>query len=174
MPTAALSPSDLSAPKILDSTDDTSKFTCGNKEIDDFIQKEALTFQEHSLGVTYLFKHGDDLIGFATLCMGNLKKQRMPVKDQLPKRIGSYPALLIRELAVCNGLQRSKIGTFICDFCLDRAIRYSKKMGCRFLVVDAVEIAVRFYERYGFVLAPNQEGRTLKMMFLDIMKGKPP
>jgi GNAT superfamily N-acetyltransferase len=165
-----LKPQKLSFPKILDKNDDTSKFACGQKEIDDFIQKEALTFQEQLLGVTYLFKHGNDLIGFATLCMGHINRQKMASEHRLPKHIDSYPALLIGQLGVCGEHQGNGVGTYICDFCFDRAVRFSQRVGCRFLVVDALGSAVKFYERYGFILAPRQEKEEQKLMFLDITK----
>jgi hypothetical protein len=43
-------------------------------------------------------------------------------------------------------------------------------VGCRFLVVGALESAVKFYERYGFILAPKQEKEKQKLMFLDVTK----
>ena len=104
--------------------------------------------------------------------MGHLNKQKMASKDRLPKPIGSYPSLLIGELAVSNGYQKNGIGTFLCDFCFDRAVKLSKILGCRFLVVDAVESAVNFYTNYGFVLAPKQKTEEQKLMFLDITKRK--
>ncbi len=167
-----LNPKDLSFPKILDKDDDTSRFVCGQKEIDEFIQKEALAFQEQLLGVTYLFRHGTDLIGFATLCMGHINKQKMTSEHRLPKPVNSYPALLIGQLGVCNGQQGSGVGAYICDFCFDRAVKLSERVGCRFLVVDALETAVEFYTKYGFVLAPKQEKEKQKLMFLDITKRK--
>lgn len=170
----SLKPQDLSLPpKILDTNDETKTFTCGNKGLDDFIHEEALGFQEQRLGITYLFKYESELIGFATLCMGHLNKQKMRSEDRLPKRIKSYPALLIGELAVSNSTQNKGIGTFICDFCLDRAIKLSQIVGCRFLVVDAVEPAVVFYRKYGFKMSPKQEKEEQKLMFLDITKRKP-
>lgn len=172
MPTKpSLKPQDLVfPPKILDKSDDTGTFSCGNKDIDEFIQKEALIFQYQCLGVTYLFKHELDLVGFATLCMGHLNKQKLANEDRLPKRVPSYPALLIGQLAVCNGQQDNDIGTFICDFCLDKALKLSTVLGCRFLVLDAVEKAVPFYIKYGFKMAPKQENEKQKLMFLDITK----
>ncbi|XHH09833.1 MAG: GNAT family N-acetyltransferase [Candidatus Bathyarchaeia archaeon] len=168
---SSVSRQDLSFPKILDKNDDTTKFSCGKKEIDDFIKKEALTFQESLLGVTYLFNQGKDLIGFATLCMGYINKQKMASGQRLPKPISGYPALLIGQLGVCGKHQGNGVGTYICDFCFDRAIKLSHRVGCRFLVVDALESAVDFYVKYGFTLAPKQEKEIQKLMFLDITKG---
>ncbi|HMK94320.1 MAG TPA: GNAT family N-acetyltransferase [Candidatus Limnocylindrales bacterium] len=131
-------------------------------------------FQNKRLGVTYLFKHNSDLIGFATLCMGHLSREKIASEHRLRQRMQSYPALLIGQLAVWKDQQGNRIGTFICDYCLCKAIQLSEKvLGCRFLVVDAVKEAVKFYDGYGFVLAPKQDKEKQKLMFLDITKGKP-
>lgn len=101
----SLTPKDLIIPpKILEQTDNTA-FTCGNNDIDYFIQREALVFQQKRLGITYLFLHESELIGFATLCMGHLNKQKIAAKDRLKKHVKSYPALLIGQLAVCSDQQ---------------------------------------------------------------------
>ena len=97
----------------------------------------------------------------------------MASEHRLPEHIDSYPALLIGQLGVCGERQGNGVGTYICDFCFDRAIKLSQRVGCRFLVVDALESAVNFYVKYGFTLAPKQEKETQKLMFLDITKRKP-
>lgn len=165
---------DLVSPKILDKTDDVTGFTCGVKDIDDFIHREALDFEKERLGVTYLFRHDQKLVGFATLSMADLKREKMDAEDRLELNVENYPALLIGQLAVCKKLQGQDVGTFICDFCFDRALRLSKRVGCRFMVVNAVESALGFYEKYGFVLLPRQESREQKVMFLDISKAQNP
>lgn len=80
------------------------------------------------------------------------------------------PTLRIGQLGVCSEHQGNGVGTHICDFCFDRVIKLSQKVGCKFLVVDALESAVSFYVKYGFVLAPKQEDEKQKLMFLDITK----
>ena len=42
------------------------------------------------------------------------------------------------------------------------------------MFVNAVESALGFYLKYGFVLLPKQEGRAQKVMFLDISKANEP
>ena len=138
MSASRITAKDLSPPKILDEDDDVSSFTCGVGDIDEFIQKEALGFQKERLGVTYLFMHNKELVGFATLSMADLKREKMEAKDRLQSKIENYPALLIGQLAVCEELQGQDIGTFICDFCFDRALRFSKRVGCRFMFVNAI------------------------------------
>jgi GNAT superfamily N-acetyltransferase len=156
-------------PKILDETDKITGFCCGERGIDEFILNEALDFQKERLGVTYLFKHEDALVGFVTLSMADLKRAKMDVDDRLAARIENYPALLIGQLAVCQKFQARDVGTLLCDFCLDRALRFSEGVGCRFILVNAIESAIGFYKKYGFVLIPDQKDRKQKLMFLNIL-----
>jgi GNAT superfamily N-acetyltransferase len=157
-------------PKILDADDRTAGFCCGEKGIDEFIRKEALDFQKERLGVTYLFKLEDEVVGFVTLSMADLKRAKMNIEDRLAIGIENYPALLIGQLAVCKEFQAKDVGTYLCDFCLDRALRFSERVGCRFIVVNAIESAIGFYQKYGFVLLPDQKDRKQKIMFLNILR----
>ncbi len=93
---------DLSPPKILDQIDDVSSFSCGVKDMDEFIQKEALDFQKERLGVTYLFMHDQELVGFAALSMADLKREKMEAKHRPQSKVENYPALLIGQLSAKN------------------------------------------------------------------------
>jgi GNAT superfamily N-acetyltransferase len=158
--------------KVLNKNDSVNGFSCKEEEIDEFIREQALGYQEQNLGVTYVFYFGSKLIGFATLCMGNVNKRKMSEDDNLSKSIASYPALLIGQLGVTNEYQRRGIGKHVCDFCFFIAIHLSQKIGCRFLIVNALDSAVDFYIKYGFTLAPKQEKQKQKLMFLDITKNR--
>lgn len=170
MSTAGITPRDLSYPQILDESDNVNDFVCGVKDIDIFIHEEALQYQKERLGVTYLFRQNGKMVGFATLSMADLKRAKMGSKDKLQHKIENYPALLIGQLAVCKEHHDKNIGTYICDFCFNEALKFSEKVGCRFLAVNAIESAIGFYKKYGFVLLPKQAGRKQKVMFLEISK----
>ena len=158
--------------RVLEEADDVSRFSCGEKEIDDFIHKVALDFQNERLGVTYLCQYKSELVGFVTLSMADLRKEKMRVEDRLPIGRENYPALQISQLAVCEELQSKRIGTYLCDFCLDKAIKFSERVGCRFLVLNAIRKAMKFYEKYGFALLKGQEKRREPVMFLNIFSRK--
>lgn len=153
---------------ILNERDGVIEFCCGNNGIDDFIHKEALIFQNERLGVTYVFRHEKKIIAFVTLSMANLRKEKLENEDKLEYGREHYPALQISQLAVCNEYQKSKIGTFLCDFCFDRALKFSERIGCRFLILNARQEVIGFYEKYGFKLLPDQDKRNEKMLFLNI------
>lgn len=148
--------------------DKINDFCCGIKEIDEFINEQALIFQKEHLGVTYLFSYKGRLVGFVTLSMADLKREKMEFEDRLIIGVENYPALLIGQLATQQEFQESGIGTYLCDFCLDIAQKISKRIGCRFLVVNAIKNAVAFYEKYGFKMLKEQKKRTQKIMFFNI------
>lgn len=161
----------LNPPEILSKEDSFPDFCCGERDIDEFIHEEAHIYQKQSLGITYIFKYSTRLIGFATISMADIRKSKMEKEDRLPKPIPNYPALLIGQLAVCEDQQRGDIGTYICKFCIDKAVKLSKIVGCRFVVVNAIakEKVISFYEKLGFILLPKQEDRKQKIMILSIL-----
>jgi len=160
--------------KILEEKDNVSKFSCGVKEIDEFIHEEAMDFQNERLGVTYLLYIESKILGFVTLSMADLRKEKMESEDRLQIGKENYPALQISQLAVYAELQQKGfgIGTLLCDFCLAKAWTFSEKVGCRFLVLNARRYALPFYGKYGFKLLPRQENRREPVMFLNIFSKK--
>ncbi len=154
--------------KILSRDDDLTAFTCGRKPIDDFIRYEAIDFQEQRLGVSYIFRYQEKIIGFLTLSMADLRTEKMLTTDKLKVGKENYPALQVSQLAVCKEERGKGIGIYLCDFSLAKAYQFSKKVGCRFLVLNSKADVVGFYEKYGFKLIPKQEDRREPLMFLNI------
>jgi len=154
--------------EILEEKHNLTDFSCGNKDIDDFIHKEAWTFQNERLGVSYVFSHNGKVVGFLTLSMADLRKEKMENEDRLQIGKENYPALQISQLATCKEHMEKGIGTYICDFCLSKALEFSKRIGCRLLVLNAVRDSIGFYEKYGFKMLPKQEERREPIMFMNI------
>jgi hypothetical protein len=132
MSTGGITPRDLSYPEILNEKDKVNDFVCGVKDIDIFMHEEALQYQKDRLGVTYLFRQNGKIVGFATLSMADLKREKMSATDRLKHKIENYPALLIGQLAVCAEHHGRDIGTYICDFCFSEALRFSRKLDADF------------------------------------------
>ena len=102
---------------ILSNDDDCENFVCGEPPIDDFIHDEAIDYQTERLGVSYVFRYENSIVGFVTLSMADLKKDKLKGDDKLKYGKENYPALQISQLAVCKELGDNNIGTFLCDFC---------------------------------------------------------
>lgn len=84
------------------------------------------------------------------------------------KRRRSYPAVKIGRLAVSEKYAGKGVGTFVLD-----SIKYAfttvKRLGCRFLTVDALHSAIPFYEKNGFQFFTElDEDDETRLMFYDL------
>jgi hypothetical protein len=155
-------------PQVLAKNDNLKGFFCDKKPIDDFIQSEAIDFQNERLGISYVFRYNSEVVAFLTLSMADIKKDKMHPIDKIKIGKENYPALQISQLAVRKDLWGNDVGTFLCDFSLAIAYRLSEQVGCRFLVLNSKPEAIGFYQKYGFILLPNQKRRDEPVMFLNI------
>ena len=60
---------------------DLSNFDCGDKDINDFIRDDAITYQENNLATTTIFIYNEDIIGFCSIAADSLKL-KVPEKIQ--------------------------------------------------------------------------------------------
>jgi GNAT superfamily N-acetyltransferase len=154
---------------VLTDNEDCSNFYCGNESIDEFIHDEARDYQNKWLGVSYIFHYDDVIVGFVTLSMADLKAEKLNATERLLFPTENIPALQISQLAVCEESAGKGIGTFLCEWCLAKALKLSKTVGCRFLILNAKQKAIGFYQKNGFALVPKQTRRQ-PVMYLDIIK----
>ncbi|MBD5335662.1 MAG: GNAT family N-acetyltransferase [Bacteroides sp.] len=84
------------------------------------------------------------------------------------KRRKSYPAVKIGRLAVNEMFTGNGVGTFLLDN-IKYAFTTVKRLGCRFLTVDALCSATSFYERNGFQFFTEQDkDEETRLMFYDL------
>ena len=161
-------------------TTDTSikPFKCSEEDLNNFLFEDAMHFQKELMAVTYLIEDKDLDITVAYFSLLADKITFNPVEKSswnrlnrnIPnsKRRKSYPALKIGRLAVNQEYAGSGIGTFILD-----SIKYAfttvKRLGCRFITVDALNSATTFYQKNGFKFFSelDKEDET-RLMFFDL------
>lgn len=141
------------------------KFECGNVDLDEFFNEDAILYDVELLGKTYcwILKERPDIILAAfTLANDSIKTHGMPnnIRNRIqrsvanPKRGRTYPAVLIGRLGVNIKYQGdgSHIGTQAMDFIKKWFRSEDNKTGCRFIVVDAVNTpyTLGYYRHNGF------------------------
>lgn len=158
-------------------------FSCGDSDLDDFFQKDALLYDREYLGRTYAWidqSVPSQIVGMITLANDSIKaryittsstRNRLQRNITNAKRGRSYPAVLIGRLGVSETYQNKgyRIGSQILNFIKDWFRSSNNKTGCRFIVVDAYNNmpTLRFYEKNGFKpLFKNQEDE-LRFFGLD-------
>jgi len=153
-------------------------FKCAEDDLNGFLFDDAKHFQKELMAVTYLIedrKH-DLTVAYFSLLADKItfNPEEKSVWNRLnrnipnSKRRRNYPALKIGRLAVNEKYVGTGVGTFVLD-----SIKYAftsvKRLGCRFLTVDALSSAIKFYEKNGFQffteLDKNDETR---LMFYDL------
>lgn len=138
-------------PVLLHHRIDTSCFDCGEEDLNEFLQKHAMTYLEESFARTILFIHNEELIGYVALCADSIrlstKEKKKVNKDSF--RLSDFPAFKIARLAVGKKFQKRGYGKFI----LFWALGYIKNIApgtARFATIDAEPEAIGFYEKYRF------------------------
>ncbi|MDE5758657.1 MAG: GNAT family N-acetyltransferase [Allobaculum sp.] len=153
-------------------------FNCAEEDLNNFLFEDAIFFQKELMAVTYLLEDND--LGLTVAYFSLLADKitfnpeekttwnRLNRKIPNSKRRKSYPALKIGRLAVNEEYTGSGVGTFILD-----SIKYAfttvKRLGCRFITVDALNEATAFYEKNGFRFFTelDKEDET-RLMFYDL------
>lgn len=85
----------------------------------------------------------------------------------------TFPAVKIARLAIDKSLQGKFFGRKLLDWCINHVqLAIMPNIGCRFLVVDAKQGSIGFYEKNGFTLlnTPSNSIAEHPLMFFDLHK----
>lgn len=144
---------------------DLSTFQSGNADLDGWIRRHALAAQEMDSARTFLLVDGERIVGYFSLTMGSVLRANAPAK--LVRGLAAYPVgmVLLARLAVDEREQGKGLGALILADALRKAVVAGEAAAARRIVVDAIDqAAVRFYERHGFVPAPEHPFRLYRRM----------
>jgi len=148
-------------------TDDILKechpFVCGDDDMDEFFQKDALNYTRYKMGKSYCFRMKDSIetiVACFTVSNDSIRIYDLPNSRRnamwgithREKMLTRYPSVLVGRLAVASQFSGKGIGSEIIDFIKMWFLDDANKTGCRFAIVDAKnELNVlRFYEKNGF------------------------
>lgn len=150
---------------------DLTGFDCGRGDLNDFLQNDALNYDQAFLGRTYIWTLDRDpkhIVCFFTVANDSLRLENLTSssKNRIKKRIAhrkhrsNYPAVLIGRLGVNKSAKQLRrpeddspsIGDQLMTFVKGWFINQQNKTGCRFIIVDAYNEpdVIRYYERNGF------------------------
>jgi len=171
-----------------------SDFDCGNADLNEFFNHDALEYTRQMLSRTYFFRHkcsGAVVCAFS-FSASSIKTSELPgsrrkkVKEYVPreKSLKSYPGILIGRLGVANEFNGQGAGSQMIEviklYCL---INFPDFV--RYLLVDAYNepAVIKFYQKSDFTLVfstEEQEKETYRQspaeplqtryMFYDMMQ----
>ena len=138
-----------------------SDFDCGNADLNDFFNHDAILYKRQMLSRTFFFrqKNSRKVVCAFSFSANGIKTADLPgsrrkkVKEYVPreKSLKSYPAVLIGRMGVATEFERQGIGSqlmgIIRDICL---IMFPDLV--RYLLVDAYNepAVIGFYQKNNF------------------------
>jgi GNAT superfamily N-acetyltransferase len=114
---------------------------------------------------TFVITRDDRVVGYFSLTMGSVLRADAPAK--LVRGLPAYPVgmVLLARLAVDRRDQGKGRGALLLSEALRKAVAAGEAVAARLVVVDAIDDdAVRFYERFGFITAPEHPRRLYRRM----------
>ncbi|WP_436596020.1 GNAT family N-acetyltransferase [Pseudomonas aeruginosa] len=146
-----------------DKSVDRTAFDCiDHPALNQCIARQASQDQKRNVSRTFMYLDGRELLGYYTLATTTIKLDELDPATvaKLPKY--PLPAVLLSRLAVDGTAQKKGIGPRLMKDVFLRIYAISKHAGVAFLAVDAKdERAAAFYEKLGFVVAPNNRLRLI-------------
>jgi hypothetical protein len=144
---------------------DRPAFTCGNRSLDLYIQRQA--GQDIRRDVAQVFVHEGEpsstILGYYTLSMSGVDIEMISKQTagKLP-RYDVVPAALLGRLAVSMDAQGRGMGKLLLLDAVRRIAELSANIGTFAVVVDAIdERAAVFYRRFQFEPLLDQPSRLL-------------
>jgi GNAT superfamily N-acetyltransferase len=159
-------------------TDQVSRFKLsddGDRPLTNFLKRTALKSSKANLTQTYVLKHDGQchVIAYMTImCAEIALEEAYQIQDKVGA--GNYefqPAIRIARLAVAQDAQGKGFGRKLVDLAINIALDQIQPIaGCRFLILDAKQKSVQFYERLGFRMLDTAENRSADtpIMFMDL------
>lgn len=144
---------------------DLRYFDSGNDELDGWLRRHALAAQQMDSARTFVVVRGTRVVGYFSLTMGSVLRADAPTK--LVRGLPGYPVgmVLLARLAVDRHEQGQGTGARLLSEALRKAVAAGEAAAARLVVVDAIDDdAVRFYERFGFIVAPEHHRRLYRRM----------
>ena len=145
-------------------------FSCGDKDLDEFFEKDVFLYEEEMLGKTYCWvtnSRPHKIVCLMTVANDSIKSSGLPKNSRNrfnrifdnEKRNLTYPATLIGRLGVNKDFQGMHVGRQLMDFIKDQNIASDNDNACRFLVVDAINKpeTLAYYEHNGFLYMHKTE-----------------
>lgn len=130
-------------------------FSCGVSDLDSFLKDDALRLHEGHISFTYLafLETDDEFVGYISLITDAITLEPEE-KVGLPEvQFSMLPALKVARLATTT-IAKARfqgIGSTMMGAAWIKGLELATAVATRFLVVDALDSAVTFYEGLGFV-----------------------
>jgi GNAT superfamily N-acetyltransferase len=138
---------------------DRTGFDCGVAELNAFLKSTARQHGDKGISRTFVLTDQDSpvIMGFFTLTLCEAVATKLPTSYAKKYPQHGLPAVRLARLAVSLKHQGKRYGELLLTEAITRTALIAAQAGVIGLFVDAKGDSARaFYERYGFVMLPDQ------------------
>ncbi len=146
------------------------EFESGSGELDDYLQRFALTNHQSGMARTYVACRGKRVVGFYSLAFGSIAHEN--ASPRAAKGIARHPIpmMLLARLAVDTTRQGQGLGKGLLKDAMLRTLQAAEIGGLRIMLAHAKdESAARFCQRFGFESSPTNPLHQM-LLLKDIRK----
>lgn len=168
-------------------------FSCGDDDLDDFFNNEAVLYREKLMGKTYCLievltpeetnqsgKEYRIIVAF-TVANDSLRiydlpnNRRKKLIESTHKHLKRYPGVLIGRLGVNKDYCGKGYGSEILDYVKNWFSEPENKTGCRFVIVDALNSprVLKFYSENKFSFLFSTDTQELAYEKVNVNQKKP-
>ncbi|MBE0642806.1 MAG: GNAT family N-acetyltransferase [Bacteroidetes bacterium] len=136
---------------LLSGEHDSDGFDCGEPSLNTFLRQYALQHMRKNMSRTWLLAEGIHILAYATLCVGEVRRDDTPVRNvrSLPRH--AIPVLRLARLATDLQHRGRGFATRLLVDALQKAFLLSTSAGLHAVEVHALsESASKFYRSFGF------------------------
>ncbi|HMG09965.1 MAG TPA: GNAT family N-acetyltransferase [Mucilaginibacter sp.] len=153
--------------ELLDSSLNKKDFSCGKEMLDNYLHTQASQDVKRKLCVVFTMSEDTTIQGYYTLSNASIPAELMPeaIKKKMPRSYEALPVTLLGRLAIDVKFKGQGLGGIILLDALKRSLDIStQSLGSIGVVVDPLDDdAVKFYEKFGFILLPDSGKMFLPM-----------
>jgi len=153
--------------ELLDSSLNKKDFSCGKDMLDNYLHTQASQDVKRKLCVVFAMSEDTTIQGYYTLSNASIPAELMPeaIKKKMPRSYEALPVTLLGRLAIDVKFKGQGLDGIILLDALKRSLDIStQSLGSIGVVVDPLDDdAVKFYEKFGFILLPDSGKMFLPM-----------
>jgi predicted GNAT family N-acyltransferase len=130
-------------------------FDCGVLDLNTWLRTSALRNQKENTSRTFVLTENEVVVAFYCLATASTERESLPNSKQRnsPRDV---PLISLGRLAVAMEFQGLGIGALLLRDAIARSLAATEHVAAKFMRVDAKDNdVVKFYERFGFTVDPN-------------------
>jgi len=140
---------------------DLTRFTCGNSDLDDWLQRHARTATGQGTRTSVLVDEDGRVVAYFAVA------PHLMLRDDAPPRLArgaptQIPAIRLAKLALDSTIHGQGLGTDLLVHALEAILAAARRAGGRVVLVDAIDDEARtFYEHHDFEPLPGRPRRLV-------------